>query len=114
MISAAGVRWQRAVSAESSGLAQRQVEPVSAKQRVLIVLERRHTVIAKPGWAAPDEDIAVGKQNALLLVGPVLAAEQEHGRNADSGSASSSTALKEGMIEALRQTPGGHCPNRTV
>src|SRR3546814_10258766 len=63
--------------AGSTGLAEREIDPLRAKQRMLAVLERQYAVMAQPVHAAPDDDVAVREWHARGLVRPRRPAAQE-------------------------------------
>src|SRR3546814_5396855 len=64
----------------STGLAEREIDPLRAQQRMLAVLERQYTVMAQPVHAAPDDDVAVREWHARGLVRTRRPAEQERRR----------------------------------
>src|SRR3546814_11800184 len=68
--------------AGSTGLAEREIDPLRAQQRMLAVLERQYAVMAQPVHAAPDDDIAVREWHARGLVRPRRPAEQDRRRPA--------------------------------
>src|SRR3546814_7590234 len=63
--------------AGSTGLAEREIDPLRAQQRMLAVLERQYAVMAQPVHAAPDDDVAVREWHARGLVRTRRPAEQE-------------------------------------
>src|SRR3546814_5573491 len=67
----------------STGLAEREVDPLRAQQRMLAVLERQYAVMAQPVHAAPDDDVAVREWHARGLVRTRRPAEQERRRQAE-------------------------------
>src|SRR3546814_13019519 len=69
--------------AGSTGLAEREIDPLRAQQRMLAVLERQYTVMAQPVHAAPDDDVAVREWHARGLVRTRRPAEQERRRQAE-------------------------------
>src|SRR3546814_10710411 len=54
--------------AVSTVLAEREIDPLRAQQRMLAVLERQYAVMAQPVHAAPDDDVAVREWHARGLV----------------------------------------------
>jgi len=63
----------------SSRFAQREVEAISAHQRMIAFFEREHAVIGQSGWPTPHDDIPVGERDVLLLVWPFRSSKHQDG-----------------------------------
>ena len=67
-------------AAGSGRLPEGQVDTVPGHERVISLLERQDTVIAKSGGTSPDHHVAVSQWHAMRRVGSTQAPEQEAGR----------------------------------
>src|SRR5690606_8797092 len=80
--------WRRRVPRSgpslSACLAERQVDPIGQKTRVVGArLQRQHAVVAQTGGAAEDDDVAVAERHAGGALRSLLATDQEYGRQAE-------------------------------
>src|SRR5258706_15208900 len=59
-----------------------QVDAKCTGQGMLCCLKRQHAMVSQPGWASPNDYVAVQELHALRFVRPLQATEKEYGWNA--------------------------------